>query len=547
MQGSPKDPLFDSKYLKVSATCKHYDAYDLENWGGVDRHHFDALVEDFDFQFTYLPVFRACAQEAKVRSVMCSYNAVNGIPSCAHGLLQNQVMRGEWGWDGFIVSDCGAINDIQYAHNYTQNVWDTCQVAIEGGCDLNCGSYYTQCEQAVEHRTLKGDQLRTALKRVLSPRFELGLFDPPAASSYEGIGGSSIATPQHTQLALEAARQSMTLLWNVDEALPLAASPALSLALIGPSANATTTLLGNYYGMPSAIVSPLQGIQAKGVQVTYVEGCDVACNSSAGFAAAAAAAAAADVTVLVMGLDQGQESEGLDRTSLALPGLQRQLVREVAQAAASPPVVVLVNGGPLDVSSLLPLTSAVLEAFYPGERGGTAIADVLFGDYNPGGKLPYTIYPEAYVNKVSMFTMRMRSNDTYPGRSYKYYDGASVFPFGYGLSYTTWEFTNYLVEYATSGDIVFRVLVKNTGNVLGNNVIMGFYEPPENPNGLRSQLFAFQRISLAPGASQLVTLFMGAGQLQHIHAEAAIPPSSPACGRGLVRIGHWTHQLSAAC
>ena len=427
-----------------------------------------------------------------------------------------------------IVSDCGAIGDILYTHHYTNTTSETCQVALYAGTDLDCGSfYYSYMAHAVKHNAVNETAINEALIRLFTARFMLGMFDGSDQCDYQTIPPSSINTPYAQHLALQMARESIVLLKNQNNLLPL--SKNITVALIGPQTNASITLLGDYYGTPPYIITALEGVQQKGVKYIYSMGCQVLGNDTSGFNAALAAAKKADIAILFVGLNQSVESEGLDRYNLTLPGVQEDLVRLISSKSGKPVVVVLINGGPVAIDWISENVPAIVEAWYPGQSGGAAIADVLFGDYNPGGRLPVTIYHEKYVNQISMFDMNMRP---YPGRTYRYLQIPAIYPFGYGLSYTSF-LTQWLTNKTlgsegeqhpmvlSSGEkvfgrrikpfeeISFRALVKNTGSRSGDEVTLAFYSHDNStgcgvPNPIK-QLFGFKRSQLKVG--QGVELF----------------------------------------
>jgi beta-glucosidase-like glycosyl hydrolase len=469
----------DPRYFKVIPTCKHYDAYDLENWNGTDRHHFNAVVSAQDLVETYLPAFESCVRTSHGGSIMCSYNAVNGVPSCANDFLQNEIVRGEWGFTGYIVSDCGAISNIIETHHYTDTPEATVAAGLKGGCDLDCGGYYQKYGQvAIDKKTITEDDLDTAIMRLFEHRIRLGEFDPPGQQPYRSIGTDVVCNSEHTQLALDAARQGIVLLKNENGELPL--RKTARVAIIGPNANATKTMQGNYYGVAPFLISPMMGIQALGVRVTYSQGCDIHCSNTSGFASAINLAKQSDAVILVIGSDNSIASEGHDRTTLSLPGNQEQLIEEVKEAAKGPVIVVLMSGGPYDISYAKANVQGVLWVGYPGQSGGQALAEVLFGDYNPGGRLPFTFYPADYVNQISFFDMSMR---TPPGRTYKFYTGEPIYWFGDGLSYTTFSYnwSDSDMPCAINIDdlmgnmmVRFNVTVTNTGQVTGNDVVLAY-------------------------------------------------------------------------
>eukprot|EP00698_Gefionella_okellyi_P025800 TRINITY_DN957_c0_g1_i2.p1 TRINITY_DN957_c0_g1~~TRINITY_DN957_c0_g1_i2.p1 ORF type:complete len:847 (-),score=150.04 TRINITY_DN957_c0_g1_i2:90-2630(-) len=482
-------------YTKVVGTCKHYAAYDLENWHGITRHTFNAIVSDHDLTDTFLPAFDACARLAEAQSVMCSYNEVNGVPSCASSYLQQNVLREQFNWTGYIVSDCDAVADIQLSHHYTNDSAQTCGVAMKAGTDLDCGNFYQAMPSAVKAGTVSEAQIDIAVQRLFVARFRLGMFDPPEMVPFKQITMDSVDSWQHKDLALDAARQGIVLLNNSAGLLPL--SKSATVAVIGPNANATDDLLGNYHGSYPFVISPLQGIINKGVKVIYEEGCQMDTDDISKIPAAVKASQDADVTVLVLGLDQSQESEGNDRTSLQLPGVQMQLVAAIAQLN-KPTVVVLITGGPVAVDWIRYNMDTVLLAWYGGEMAGYALSDVLFGDYNPAGRLPITYYPAAFVEQIPMTDMDMRTS---PGHTYRYYTGQPLWEFGHGLSYTTFS-TQWAVQPITSGStadtVMFHVNVTNTGTLAGDEVVLAFVSVSTAGAPLK-QLFGFTRVHLQPG------------------------------------------------
>lgn len=427
--------------LKVSACCKHFTAYDLEAWGGYTRYTFDALVTLQDFVDTYQPPFKSCVQDAQATCVMCSYNRVNGVPTCADNHLLSQIARQEWGFKGYITSDCDAVAVVYEYIGYASSPEEAVADCLNAGIDLNCGTYVSNhTAAAIQKRMVNASIVDRALTNLFTIRMRLGLFDgDPKVQPFGLIGPEAVCTDSHRQLALEAARQGLVLLKNEDKALPLLKGHINKLAIIGPNANSSTdALLGNYAGPPCSTVSPLEGLQ-KYVDVLYQPGCiDVACVSDSLVQAAAESASTVDAVILFVGLDQSQEREDHDRTELVLPGQQQSLVSRVASAARGTVVLVILSGGPVDISFARDNSKvqSIIWAGYPGEAGGQAIAEVIFGDYNPGGRLPVTWYPESFL-QVPMTDMHMRPNLArgYPGRTHRFYRGDAVFKFGHGLSY----------------------------------------------------------------------------------------------------------------
>ena len=435
------------KYLKGSSCCKHYSGYDLEDWDGVDRHHFDAIITGQDMNDTYFPSFQSCVQKGEVSSIMCSYNSVNGVPSCVNSGLLNGQLRETWGFNGYITSDCQAVTDVLETHNYTRTNDSTIVDTLAAGMDSDCGDFFEKHLQGcVDKGVCDSSVLDPALTNLFRVQFRLGLYDPEEDQPYSKLGINDINTDEHQKLALEAAEQGIVLLKNLDATLPLSAGGVKTLAVIGPNGNATDTLLGNYQGVPQYVVSPLEGIARHVTDTTFAAGCDnTACGNTTGFPAAVQAAAESDQVVLVLGIDQSQEKEGLDRYEISLPGEQEELIALVTQAAKNPIVVVVIGGGCVDLSSLKKNDNvgAILWTGYNGQSGGTAIGNTIFGDNVPSGRLTQTFYEASFIHEVSMFDMGMRPNAKTgnPGRGYRFYTGEPVYKFGAGLSYSRFAYS----------------------------------------------------------------------------------------------------------
>ncbi|GJR58985.1 probable beta-D-xylosidase 6 [Tanacetum coccineum] len=373
--------------LMVSACCKHFSAYDLDNWGNYTRYDFNAIVTEQDMQDTYQLPFRSCIQEAKASCLMCSYNAVNGIPACADkDLLQKA--RTEWDFKGYITSDCDAVATIYEHHNYTKTPEDAVAIALKAGMDLNCGTYmlrYTQ--SAIDQRKVVEEDIDKALLNLFTVQFRLGLFNgDPIKGKFGKLGTSDVCSSDHKNLALEAARQGIVLLKNDNKFLPLHKNVVSSLAVIGPMANATSELGGGYSGIPCSPTSILEGLKTYVKETSYSYGClDVACTSKARFFEAVSISKEADFVIVVAGLDLTQENEEHDRLSLLLPCYQKDLITSIAATSRKPIVLVLTGGGPVDVSFAQgdPRIASIIWVGYPGEAGGTALAEVIFGDHNP--------------------------------------------------------------------------------------------------------------------------------------------------------------------
>ncbi|KAL8225545.1 hypothetical protein R6Q57_018102 [Mikania cordata] len=435
-------------HLQASACCKHFTAYDLDHWKGVSRFGYDAKVTKQDLADTYQPPFQSCIQHAQASGIMCAYNRVNGVPNCADYNLLSNIARNQWGFQGYITSDCDAVSIIYDVHKYAKTPEDAIAEVLKAGMDVNCGSYLkNHTKSAVQKKKLLESDIDRALTNLFTMRMRLGLFNGnPGSLPYGSIGPDQVCSKPHQDLALEAARTGIVLLKNSAKLLPLKKTIS-SLAVIGPNANSAYTLVGNYAGPPCKSVEPLKALQTYVKNTMYHKGCNFVNCTSASINEAVEIAKKADYVVLFMGLDQTEEREDFDRVDLVLPGQQQALITAVAKAAKKPVVLVMICGGPVDISFAKRdlKIGGILWGGYPGESGGIALAEIIFGDHNPGGKLPMTWYPKEFI-KIPMTDMRMRPNPSsgYPGRTYRFYTGRKVYRFGYGLSYTTYsyEFTS---------------------------------------------------------------------------------------------------------
>ena len=501
----------DARYTKTVATLKHFAAYSLEKWHEYNRIGFDAIISDEDLVQTYLPAFEAGIREGRAESVMCSYNSVNGVPSCANAFLLQDILRDQWDWKGYVVSDCGAIGFVYRPHRYKLSPEEAVAASLLAGTDLNCGNYYQHLPEAIQKGLIADSNLDRALERLFTARIKLGLFDAWKQQPYMQYPPETIGHPEHVETALQIARESLVLLKNDDGALPLSTDTNLTVAILGPHFSSTGALCGNYHGALPPIVSPLQAIKtafASG-DVAGLKGCEIHSNNTAGFDAAIKIAGEADLAILFMGIDTSIEQEGKDRETIDLPGVQAEFIEAIAKVQ-SKTILVLINGGPIDVSEAKtnPDIVAILEAFYPGMKGSEAIADVLFGKYNPSGRLPYTMHKKDFVDQISMADMSMTN---YPGRSYRYFRGEVVYPFGYGLSYTTFEYEvqELGARFGMSGhsDVRCRVRVTNTGSVSGDTSVLAFLSFNNSTNNRhyacpQLQLVGFKKVCLLPGESK---------------------------------------------
>lgn len=652
----------DPHYLKLTATPKHYAVH-----SGPEslRHEFDAQVDERDMREFYLFAFEATVKEAKAASIMGAYNRTNGEACCASPTLLEKILRQEWGFDGYVVSDCEAIRDIFEQHKLVQTAAEAAALAVKNGCELNCGCLYHTLEDAVEQGLIDEATIDKAVERLFRARFQLGMFDPPEAVPYTQIPLDVINSPKHQRLALQAARESTVLLKNEGALLPLRKDIG-SMAVIGPNADELQVLLGNYNGTPATAVTLLEGIRHKvspEAIVYHAQGCALADGmpplqlipptylrpreqtvSEAGLngryypnsqfsgepqlervdsqinftwrdsnpltgqwgdhfsvqwdgflvpprsglydlgvngfseyrlyldgelllenkmehhailkskamaleagrlyrlqleyvnegldpqiqllwtlpevdyeSQALEAAQKAEVVIMVMGLSPQLEGEempiridgfaGGDRTDIKLPATQENLLKKI-HALGKPVVLVLTNGSALAVNWAAEHIPAIVEAWYPGQAGGTAIADVLFGDYNPAGRLPVTFYRS--VDDLPPF-----ADYRLEGRTYRYFRGQALFPFGHGLSYTTFAYDNLQidqVEVEQGAKVAVSVEVTNSGRYAGDEVVQLYIHQAEGERSAM-KLKGFKRLSLAAGESKTVTFQLHTNQL----------------------------------
>ena len=656
----------DPRYLKLVATPKHYAVHSGPE---PERHGFDARATERDLRETYLPAFRATVVEGKADSVMCAYNRTNSEPCCADKGLMTDILRKEWGFNGYVVSDCGAIGDIWKGHHFANSEAEASALAVKAGTDLACGREYSSLLDAVKNGLISEAEIDVALKRLMTARFRLGMFDPPEMVAYARIPFSENDTPAHRALSLKAAHESIVLLKNEANTLPLKKN-IKTIAVVGPNADAPEVLLGNYNGRPSKSVTPLAGIKnavGADTKVLYALGATLSGDSvvpvppsfltvdgkgtSTGFKGeyftnkelqgepatvrtdqqinfdwgrykptpqvgqdnfsvrwtgkltptesgayrlgitaddgarlyldgqllidawarnptktvtkevtleagraydvrmeyfqynreaiakfvwsyphfverqieeAVSAAQQADAVVVVLGISSALEGEemtvniegfrGGDRTDIGLPKGQEALLKAVT-ATGKPVVVVLLNGSALAVNWANDHVPAILEAWYPGEEGGKAIADVLFGDYNPGGRLPVTFYKS--VDQLPPFT-----DYSMQGRTYRYFKGEPLYPFGFGLSFTKFKYGTLKLSANTikAGENVrIAAEVQNVGDVAGDEVVQLYVTDvaASAPVPIRS-LAGVKRIFLRPGEKQSVSFTLTPRQMSII-------------------------------
>ncbi len=511
-------------YFKLIATPKHYAVHSGPE---AERHSFNATADERDMRMTYLPAFEATIREARAFSIMGAYNRTNGEACCASPTLLEKILRNEWGFEGYVVSDCGAIADIYEHHKIASSPAEAAAMAVKAGCDLCCGNTYTHLKEAVEKGYITEEQITLSVIRLFTARFLLGMFDPEEIVPYAHIPISVNDSEPHRELATQAARESIVLLKNNQDILPLSKS-FKKIAVIGPNANDPVVLLGNYHGTPSKSVTPLQGIVnlvGNEMEVGYAKGCGVVNLSRAGFPEALHLAETSDLVIFFGGLSQAVEGEegqreGVeggghskgDRDDIILPGVQEDLIKQIYELNKKI-ILVLLNGSAVAINWAQDNLPAILCAWYPGEEGGTAIAEVLFGKYNPAGRLPITFYRT--VDDLPPFDDYSMKN-----RTYRYFSGTPLYPFGFGLSYTRFQYQNLQITTPTiskNGNIELRVSIKNIGKMAGDEVVQVYSSKisPSFPAPVR-QLVGFKRISIKPGETALATFSIPGSQLSVI-------------------------------
>ncbi len=482
----------DPNCRKVDATLKHYAVH-----SGPEslRHSFDVHVEDGDLYETYLWAFKYCIDHADPSAVMGAYNRVNGEPACASETLLQKILFGEFGFEGYVVSDCGAICDINRNHQVTANEAESAALAVNNGCILNCGDAYKWLKTAVLLGMISEETITASVEKLFEARFRLGMFDKDGP--YDQLTDEVVESPEHLALSRKMAQESVVLLKN-NGILPL--DPKANVAVIGPNADDKSVLLGNYNGTPSQYTTLLRGIQeaAQG-KVRYARGCHIH-RATVGqweehpLREAILAAQKSDVVILCMGLNptiEGEEGDAYngdmsgDKTSLDLPASQEALIEEILKVG-KPTVFLNVTGSCVNLTREDQACDAVLQVFYPGAEGGKAVADILYGKVSPSGRLPVTFYHnDSELPRFTDYSMK--------GRTYKYFQGKPLYPFAHGLSYTEFAYENLAFDGAN-----VTGTVKNTGAMASGHAIPVFVKDPEE-EGVNCRLAGFARVELEPG------------------------------------------------
>ena len=500
----------DEDYLKAAACAKHFAVH-----SGPEsvRHEFNAEVSEQDLRETYLPAFKACVQEGKVEAVMGAYNRTNGAPCCGNSYLLQDILRKEWGFEGHVTSDCWAIKDFHEGHLVTSTPVESVSMAMNNGCDLNCGNLFHFLTQAVENGMVDEKRLDEAVENLFMARMKLGVLDKKEENPFDKIPYTVVDSEEMRKLNREVARRSVVLLKNENHILPLDKKKLHTIGVIGPNADSRKALVGNYEGTSSRYITVLEGIEdyvGENVRVLYSEGCQLYRDRTSNLAMehdrdseVRAVCEASDVVIAVVGLDatlEGEEGDtgneygSGDKPNLNLPGLQPDIIR-IAKESGKPVIVVLLAGSAMALSWEDEHVDAILDGFYPGAQGGAAIAEILFGGANPEGKLPITFYQT--TEELPEFT-----DYAMKGRTYRYMENEALYPFGYGLSYTTYAYGNLecVKPFDAQDGITLQVTVTNTGDREGTETLQ-VYVKAKREGTPNPQLKYVKKITLKPGES----------------------------------------------
>ena len=508
----------DPKYFKSFACAKHFAVHSGPE---PSRHSFNASVSDRDLWQTYLPAFEALVKEGNVQQVMCAYNRFEDKPCCGSDKLLVDILRNQWGYKGIVVSDCGAIDDFYKKdsrtprHDTHPDAPTASADAVLNGTDVECGSSYKSLIDAVQKGLIKESQLDVSLRRLFKGRFELGMFDPDEMVKWSKIPYSIVDCQANKEKALTMARESMVLLKNKNNTLPLS-KKIRTIAVVGPNANDSIMLWANYNGFPSKTTTILQGIKNKlpNSTVIFEKGCrHTGVANADSMKMAVSNVKNADVFLFVGGISPRLEGEemkvtidgfkGGDRTNIEVPTIQKEMVKAL-KATGKPVIYVLCTGSAIALNWEEANVDAILNAWYGGEAAGTAVADILFGDYNPAGRLPVTFYKS--IDQLPAF-----EDYSMKGRTYRYMTETPLYPFGYGLSYTNFAYKPAKLSKSVickTDSLKLSVEVQNTGKRDGDEVVQVYLRNPNDPNGPLKALKGFRRVSLKAGESQKISFVL---------------------------------------
>jgi beta-glucosidase len=516
----------DPKYLKAAGCAKHYA---IHSGPEPSRHVFDVNVTDHDLWDTYLPAFRELVVNAKVAGVMCAYNAYAGQPCCGSDRLMIKILRNDWRFTGYVTSDCGAIDDFWQRHKTDPTAEDAAAKAVLHGTDVECGNVtYKSLAKAVQDGKLGEKDLDVSLKRLFGIRFRLGMFDPIEMVKYAQIPITALESQPHQEHALKMARESIVLLRNQNHLLPITKN-IKKVAVLGPNADNVNTQLGNYNGQPSVVTTVLQGIKDKlgsVAEVFYSRATNFVDTTQPDFTKLIDSLKDADVLIYVGGISPRLEGEemrvnqhgfnGGDRTTIELPTVQTNFLKAL-KATGKPVIFVMMTGSAIAIPWEADNIPAIINAWYGGQAAGTAVADVLFGDYNPSGRLPVTFYKSD--RDLPSFEDYSMAN-----RTYRYFKGDALYPFGFGLSYTTFKYSNLTVSKQSvknNESVHAEVTVTNTGKYNGDEVVQLYIVHEGIDYAPLSALKNFKRVTVKPGASQKVSFDLSPEMLTLVDANGA--------------------------
>jgi beta-glucosidase len=501
--------------LKTAATAKHFAVHSGPE---ADRDKFNAIVDEKDFRETYLYAFRALV-DAGVESVMSAYNSINGVPSSINNKLLTDILRKEWGFKGHVVTDCGALDGVAQSHKILPNNIATAAAAVKAGVNLDCSTILQkEVVAAIQQKLLTEEEVNASLVKLLSTQFKLGFFDPKSKDPYSKYLEDSIHNASHIALSRKVAQQSMVLLKNEQNLLPLKAIDYASIMIVGPNATSYDALVGNYHGVSDKAVNFVEGITAavdKATRIEYDLGCDY--KDTVHFGGIWAASNSA-ITIAVIGLSPVLEGEagdaflsasGGDKTNISLPASEVAFMKKLREGVKTPIIAVVTAGSNVDIAAIEPYADAIIFAWYPGEQGGNALADIVFGKVAPSGRLPITFYKSA--NDLPAYTSYAMK-----GRTYRYFNGPVQYPFGFGLSYTKFDYA--LIAAAaktyTAQDTITAILnITNTGKQEGDEVVQGYIEFPNYERMPIKEMKFFKRISLLVGQSKSVEAKIAVNEL----------------------------------
>lgn len=506
----------EGEYLRTAACAKHFAVHSGPE---EKRHYFDAKASLKEMWETYLPQFEACVKEGHVEAVMGAYNRTNGEACCAHSYLMDEVLRGQWGFEGHYVSDCWAIRDFHEQHKVTSRPEESVKLALERGCDLNCGCTYQKILNAYQEGLITKELLQKSAIRLFTTRFLLGMFDE---TEFDSIPYEVVECKEHLQLSQKAAQESIVLLKN-DGILPLKKDKLKTIGVIGPNANSRAALIGNYHGTASRYTTVLEGIQdyvGDDVRVLYSQGCHLFLDQEEKLAReddriseAMTVAEHSDLVILCLGLDESLEGEegdtgnayaSGDKKDLMLPPSQQRLL-EIIAGMDVPFIVCVMAGSAMDLNLADAKAAAVLQVWYPGARGGKAVADILFGEVSPSGKLPITLYRNLQgMPDFEDYSMK--------NRTYRFVEKQPLYPFGYGLNYADTTVVSAKLDkditYAQAKDTELSVVVEvaNKGDVATQDVLQVYVHVDDKNEVPNPKLAAFARVKLAAGEKKTVSV-----------------------------------------